>query len=344
MTEMTQDISVIICTYTEDRWDDLFAAVKSVQQQTSPPLEIIVVIDHNQRLLECLQAHMPDVVVLENRGMPGASEARNSGVAVAKGKLIAFLDDDAEALPNWLEQLCAGYGDSNILGVGGEAEPVWLEGRPRWFPEEFHWIVGGTHRGIPEVTAHVRNLWACNMSVRRDVFDSIGGFRSGFGNVTSGTSARVSLLQSSAGDEETDFCIRALQRWPQGVWLYKPDARVRHKVPASRACWSYFVARCYAEGLGKAQLVKLVGARDGLASERRYTFQTLPRGVALALADAVLRHDLAGLARAGAIVAGLAITTIGYLVGTISTLLLSRNTIDSEVKPIGRATRQKIGG
>lgn len=316
MTEMMQDASVIICTYTEDRWDDLVTAVKSVQQQTSPPLEIIVVIDHNQRLLERLQAHMPGVVVLENRGMPGASEARNSGVAVAKGKLIAFLDDDTEALSNWLEQLCAGYGDSNVLGVGGEIEPVWLEGRPRWFPEEFYWVVGSTYRGIPEVTVHVRNLWTCNMSVRREVFEAIDGFRIGFGKV--GTRPRP---------EDTELCIRALQRWPQGVWLYKPDAKVRHKVAASRASWRYFLWRCYHEGLGKAQLSSLVGTGDSLTAERRHVFRTLPRGVVRGIQDALFRQDPAGLARAGAIVAGLAITTIGYLVGTISTLLVSRNAI-----------------
>ena len=60
-----------------------------------------------------------------------------------------------------------------------------------------------------------------------------------------------------------------------------------------------------------------VGADDGLSSERRHASRTLPRGVAHGLADAV-HGDLSGLARAGAIVAGLAAVTAGYVAGTVS--------------------------
>ena len=43
-------ISVIICTYTEKRWDTLVAAITSVQQQSMSPQEIIVVSDNNPAL------------------------------------------------------------------------------------------------------------------------------------------------------------------------------------------------------------------------------------------------------------------------------------------------------
>jgi hypothetical protein len=181
---------------------------------------------------------------------------------------------------------------------------MWLEGRPAWFPEEFSWVVGGTYEGMPETTASVRNVWSANMSVRREVFRSIDGFRIGFGKV--GT---------QSCPEDTDLCIRSLQRWPRGVWLYKPDARVKHKVPASRTTWRYYLWRCHNEGLGKARLSSLVGAVDGMMAERKHAFQTLPRGVARELASVLLRHDLAGVGRAGAILAGLAAATVGYLAG-----------------------------
>jgi hypothetical protein len=60
---------------------------------------------------------------------------------------------------------------------------------------------------------------------------------------------------------------------------------------------------------------QLVGAHDGLSSERSYTLRVLPTGVLRGLADLVLRHDPAGPARAAAITAGLALTTAGYLIG-----------------------------
>ncbi|HET7641021.1 MAG TPA: hypothetical protein VFK47_20090, partial [Ktedonobacteraceae bacterium] len=67
----------------------------------------------------------------------------------------------------------------------------------------------------------------------------------------------------------------------------------------------------------KAGVTRHVGAKDGLASERAYALWTLPRGIARGLADALLHHDPAGLARAGAIVAGLVITATGYLLGNL---------------------------
>ena len=45
MSSTTQNVSVIICAYTEKRWDDLVAAIQSVRRQTVQALEIIVVID-----------------------------------------------------------------------------------------------------------------------------------------------------------------------------------------------------------------------------------------------------------------------------------------------------------
>src|SRR5436190_14939245 len=101
--QIVDDISVIICAHTEDRWNDLVAAVASVQQQTLSPKEIIVVVDHNPSLLKRAQEHLLDVVIVENRRTRGLSGARNSGIAVTKGNIIAFLDDDAIAEPHWLE-------------------------------------------------------------------------------------------------------------------------------------------------------------------------------------------------------------------------------------------------
>ena len=72
MTQIAGDVSVIICAYTEKRWDDLVAAVKSIREQTVSPREIIVVIDHNPHLLEMAQSHMPGITIIEN-GQPQGS-------------------------------------------------------------------------------------------------------------------------------------------------------------------------------------------------------------------------------------------------------------------------------
>jgi glucosyl-dolichyl phosphate glucuronosyltransferase len=303
-----RDFSVIICAYTDARWDQLVQAVESVRSQTVAAREIIVVIDHNPALLERTRSQISGVTVLENGSARGLSGARNTGISAAGGEILAFMDEDAVAEAEWLERLGAAYADPRVVGVGGAIVPLWVRGRPSWFPEEFDWVVGCTYRGMPTAPAPVRNLIGCNMSFRRRVFEAIGGFRSGIGRI--GT--------RPVGDEETEFCIRASQRWTQGIMLYEPQARVHHRVPEQRANWSYFRSRCYAEGLSKALISRLVGTRDGLASERTYTFRTLPQGVVQGLADAALGRDARGVVRASAIVFGLAVTTAGYLATTLS--------------------------
>jgi glycosyltransferase involved in cell wall biosynthesis len=320
MDEKTPDISVIICAYTERRWDELVAAVESVQRQTLPPMEIIVVIDRNPNLLLRVRENLPDVIAIENCKAKGASGSRNSGLAVAQGSILAFLDDDAVAQPDWIENLAACYTSPQVVGVGGKIEPHWSGSRPSWFPAEFNWVIGCTYQGMPTKDTPVRNVIGANMSVRRHVLTTAGGFRESFGNNkdTSTARARSKWLRHHAGDEETEFCIRVTQQLPDSVWLYTTTAVVKHQVPVQRTRWTYFLWRCYDEGLGKAGLVRLHGTQAGLSSERTYTFKVLPQGLVRGFTDALFHRDLAGLARVGAIVTGLTMTTVGYLVGSIS--------------------------
>lgn len=305
-------VSVIVCAYTEERWSDLVEAINSVQHQTIPPDEIILVIDHNPHLFAMACAQLQEVYVIENRDARGLSGARNTAILAARGNILAFIDDDAIADHNWLASLLKNYHDPHVLGVGGSIEPGWAAGRPGWFPEEFDWVVGCTYRGMPTRTAPVRNLIGANMSYRRKAFQLVGLFRNGLG--------RVGTLPM--GCEETEFCIRVLQKDPRGRFIYEPAARVCHRVPAGRAQARYFFHRCYAEGLSKAQISTLVGSRQGLASERSYVHSTLPRGFVMGLRDAFLRGKRMGLARAGMIAAGLACTTGGYLRGKVAEAII----------------------
>jgi len=300
-------ISVVVCAYTEDRWEELVAAVASIARQTQPARDVIVVCDHNDALLERARRELTGATVISNDRPRGLAGARNAGVAAAHGAVVAFLDDDAIAAPDWLDRLANAYAGPLVLGVGGSIEAVWVSGRPPAFPPEFDWIVGCTYRGMPSSRRPVRNLIGANMSIRRDVIDEVGAFRDGIGRV--GT--------RPLGCEETELCIRAGKRWPSGVFLYEPRAAVLHRVPAARATRSYFWSRCWAEGLSKAAVARSVGADGALASERTYATRTLPRGIAGGVAD-VLRGDRSGLARAAMIVSGLAVTTAGYVTGRIA--------------------------
>lgn len=301
------NVSVVICAYTEERWDDLVASVDSVLGQIYEPLEVIVVCDHNRTLLDRVRRELPAVRAVANGEARGLSGARNSGVRVAVGDIVAFLDDDAVAAPDWLRWLLWPYEMPEVMAVGGLVEPLWPGERPRMLPPEFDWVVGCSYRGLPTDVSEVRNMIGANMSFRRVVFDLVGSFRTGIGRVG----------KRPVGCEETDFCIRARQALPDRAIVFEPRARVQHRVTAERVGWRYFRSRCWSEGLSKALVTRHAGARDGLASERGYAARTLPRAVGRELASAARARDVAGLAGAAAIVMGLAITTAGYAVGSV---------------------------
>lgn len=299
--EAPVSVSVVLCCYTMERWRHIVAATESLRAQSLPPTEILLVVDHCPALRERAVRELPGVRVLDNDGPPGLSSARNVGVEASSGDVVAFLDDDAVAEPEWLGRLASEYADPCVLGVGGHISPLWESRRPSWFPPEFDWVVGCSHAGMPSGAAEVRNLIGANMSFRRDVLSTVGGFRADLGRVGS----------HPAGCEETELCIRAAARFPGGVLCYQPQATVHHHVPESRATWRYFRARCYAEGLSKAAVSRVTGAERALSSERAYVSRVLPRGLAKAAASI-------NPGRAAALVTGLSATAMGYAVGTLA--------------------------
>jgi cellulose synthase/poly-beta-1,6-N-acetylglucosamine synthase-like glycosyltransferase len=318
------DVAVVICTYSEKRWDFLETTVKSLLAQDSPASEVIVVVDHNPTLRARVTAAFPEVKVVENTQPQGLSGARNSGIAASTASIIAFVDDDVIAPPDLLERLYAPYTDPNVVGVGGKAEPLWIGGKPKWFPAEFNWVVGCTYQGMPTVSQPVRNLIGCNMSMRREVFQGVGDFHSALGKV--GDSIDICC-------EETELCIRATRKWPGKIFLYEPRAVVQHMATANRCTFAYFRHRSFQEGLAKSLVSRFVGSVAGLANERSYTLKVLPKGVLKGVAD-TLRGDASGLLRSGAIIAGLTFTITGYVVGTLRGALASQDAAQKAVTPV----------
>jgi glucosyl-dolichyl phosphate glucuronosyltransferase len=285
--------SVVIACHTEERFEMLLRAIDSVRAQRPAPEQVIIAVDHNDALVRRLRSEVTGIEIVDHRGDRGASGTRNAGAALARSPVLAFVDDDVRARPGWLKALTAPFSDPAVVGTGGMTRPAWQCARPRWFVDEFGWVVGASHAGLPTGVAPVRNVWAENMAVRRDAFEAVGGFRNGFGKV--GRTSRP---------EDTDLCIRVGASMPGSHWLYVSDAIVDHEVPPDRATFRFFLRRCFWEGAGKVELASHLGRDSDLGDERSYLVRTLPLAVA--------RYVAAGnVVRALTVIAGVLFAGLG---------------------------------
>lgn len=291
-------ISAVICTHASDRIDDLAAGLAGIAVQTRPPVEVIVVVDRNPGLLAEVTRRWPSIRVLANTDHGGLAGARNTALAAAVGDVVAFLDDDAEPAPDWLERLAAPYADPAVQLVGGWVEPRFDDRRPAHLPAELDWVVGCSHRGRPTQRADVRNVTGASMSLRRDLVDRVGGFEEAVSRKD----------HVPIGCDDTEFCIRVAQRVPGSRIVTEPAALVRHRVPLERGSWAYLRRRSFFEGRSKAVVAGLLGSTDALSDEGAYLRGVLPR----ALARELLHGRLRG---AAGILVALTWTVGGYVVG-----------------------------
>ncbi len=334
-------ISVIICAYTTDRLKDIHEAVNSVQAQTLEPGEVIIAVDHNEELYQELTETYGDSANLnESQPIPiklvlntstyGLSETRNVGIRAATGDIVAFIDDDAVAENDWLENLVKPFlsqpepetnrGSTNLLtsanlsksqrkvvAVGGRAIPRWHNGRrPSWFPEELDWIVGCTYKGLPLKGEEIRNVPGDNMAFGKEIFYTVGFFRSELG--------RTGKTKGVA--EEPELCLRIKQGMPDSLILHKPEAIIHHKIPSWRLSLEYLIQRSYDEGLCKS-LVKSLSSTSfskSLSTESSYLRYLLLKSMPERLKHFYKRDSLS---QAGVIMLSIAATGLGYLVGEL---------------------------
>jgi GT2 family glycosyltransferase len=300
-------VAVIICAYTDRRWDSICAALSAIRSQVPPPDETVLVIDHANGLFERARETFDPagVRVVANSANPGLSGARNTGVAATDAGVVVFLDDDATPRPGWLAGMVGPFADPAVAGVAGWVEPAWERGRPGWWPVTFDWVVGCSYEGLPGLGGEVRNPIGASMALDRERLCALGGFSEGLGRV------RTDL----AGCEETELCIRMATAEPGVRFVHRPEAVVDHLVPASRATPSYFLRRCWGEGRSKAVVRLLAGADRAVGPETRHATRTIPARAARDLLD--LSRGLAGPSRSGAAAAGTLVAAAGYAEGRI---------------------------
>lgn len=307
-------VSVVVCAYTQERWELTRAALASVLSQRPMPLQVLLVVDHNANLAARARRELPaNVIVLESDGRPGLSGARNTGLRAATQPITAFLDDDAEARPGWLPSLIEPYCRTEVVATGGRVYARWPGSRPQWLPPEFDWVVGCSYVGLPDSVSVVRNPIGANMSLQTGLALEVGGFDTAVGRA--GGRPR--------GCEETELAIRLTAKRPGSAVLYVPAAAVDHHVGQERLRFGYFLRRCWHEGVSKAAVVRLAGSSAGLERERRHVAVVIPAALFRDLRRCAT-GDPGAFMRIAVALGGLATATAGYLSGRARQAALGR--------------------
>jgi GT2 family glycosyltransferase len=186
--ELLKQVSIIVCTV--DRPRELEACLESLRPFTAAVEEIIVVNNgpHVAAVEEAAKRHGARVVAESHRGV---SRARNAGIRTAVGNIIAFLDDDSVAEPNWLPLLVAPFLDPSVLGVVGS---VWAQSLTDAASQAFDRMHRArlptsqlTLQAGPEVDSfpiRMALLGNANLAIRREAFERFGYFDPRFGRGT----------------------------------------------------------------------------------------------------------------------------------------------------------------
>jgi glycosyltransferase involved in cell wall biosynthesis len=117
LTSSRHDLSVSVVVPVFERVDYLVDALRSVEDQTCPPEELIIVVDGPVVDLDAVLDAAGNRARVLNRPRGGPGAARNTGCAAATGTVLAFLDSDDLWLPTKLEQQLSMFADNADLEV-----------------------------------------------------------------------------------------------------------------------------------------------------------------------------------------------------------------------------------
>lgn len=232
-------ITAAICTY--DRYALLAKAIASLREQTLADGDFEILVIDNSPDHARSEVASQDYLRMPNlrwtiEKTPGLSNARNVATRLAQAPIIAFMDDDAIAAPNWLEALLVTFKEFGAAArvVGGRVDPIWGAPRPLWLPDSLLGFVSVVNWGGSARFAGERE-WAAgaNIAFRVDALKAAGGFPMHLGRKRGGHA----LLSNDESDVIEKMAAKGARL------IYAPEAIVEHLVPADRLTQSWFRRR-----------------------------------------------------------------------------------------------------
>ena len=213
---MSLSVSVVVVTY--GRPDHVRTCLTHLEELRIAPREIAVVdASPDDRTTRIVREEFPRVAYLRNDlGRGTTAESRRIGFAATSGDIVAFVDDDAFAEPDWLDELVPPYADPAVVGVGGRALNG-IEGEELLGIDEIGRLLRdgrltGNFAADPGRVIEVDHLLGANMSFRRAAIDAIGGIHGNYPGTCLCEESDISLRLTHAG----------------GTLLFAPKALVHH--------------------------------------------------------------------------------------------------------------------
>lgn len=231
--------TVVVATY--NRASALRLMLESLERQRVPRgfTWDVIVVDNNstdgtRTIVESFVAMNPERIryLLERR--QGKTFALNTGLAAARGDVIAFTDDDVILDPHWLGRLVHAVRAHGCACAGGRILPVWSRPRPAWIEMEGPYRLGSV---VVSMDLGDAPCWfdttdtlplGANMAITAAALKRVGLFRTDLGPAAG----------SEIRGEDSDICRRLIAAGER--LLYVPNATVFHPVDERRLHRRYF--------------------------------------------------------------------------------------------------------
>jgi glucosyl-dolichyl phosphate glucuronosyltransferase len=229
-------VTVILCTY--NRCGDLAGALNSVAASTvaqTTEFEVLVVdnnsTDQTREVVESFCLRYPNRFRYLFEPRQGKSHALNSGIREARGKVLAFMDDDVIVEPTWLQNLTAALDDGQWVGSGGRILPERTFPVPKWLSRDERYALAplALFDLGPQAGPLAEPPFGTNMAFQKSMFGKYGGFRTDLGP----------RPDSEIRNEDTEFGRRLLAAGEN--LCYEPSAVVYHSVSPDRLKEQYFL-------------------------------------------------------------------------------------------------------
>jgi glycosyltransferase involved in cell wall biosynthesis len=249
-------LSIIICSY--NRANYIGEALTALYEQTTPldQFEVFIVdnnsTDDTPNVFASWRATHPNgKFEYTTESKQGASFARNTGAKLATTPWLCFIDDDAIASPQYVENVIRHTKDQPlIVGFGGRIIPKYIPAEPKWMSYYVSSMVGNFDYA-PTACAFENGKYPLesNMIVSKKVFEQVGGFNEQIPGV-------VGTLRIGGEGKELFYKIMALDH----TIYYDPSIMVHHVVEVQKLTPEYLYRVASGIGRGERSRTKAIGS------------------------------------------------------------------------------------